>query len=155
MSLDVQIQLGEYRRAALVRIGDAHSLRRRKRYGFAMYAAGVAAECMLRAFRRLDRPHSAKHGLVAHFKACDEAKLGEPARKRIRNPIATVRYLWLNNFRFKDEAGIQNHLKQVQYYENLIRGSDSLKVACGELVDAATTIVTVGDERWRNLSEKK
>jgi hypothetical protein len=38
----------------------------------------------------------------------------------------------------------------LKYYERVKKGSDTLKVACIELMDAALGMVTVGDERWRN-----
>lgn len=58
--------------------------------------------------------------------------------------------MWLNNFRFADEKKLRKHLSDIKYYERTSRGSDTLKVACLELMDAALTIVTIGDERWRN-----
>jgi len=45
---------------------------------------------------------------------------------------------------------LRRHLNDLKYYERAKKGSDTLKVACIELMDAALGIVTVGDERWRN-----
>ena len=140
----------EYRSAALERIGDALELKRLERYSFAMYAAGVAAECMLRAFRHPDIEHLAHHDVVAHFDACDADRLGDRARRKMRGPVQTVHLLWLNNFRYSHEQRLRKHLNELKYYERVNRGSDTLKVACIELMDAALQIVTVGDERWRN-----
>lgn len=130
-------------------MGDATQLRRFERYAFAMYAAGVAAECMLRAFRHPDREHLAHHDVVAHFSACDEARLGEHARTKLRGPVATVHLLWLNNYRYCDEERMRRHLRAVARYKRVGRGADILKVASIELLDAALQIVTIGDERWR------
>jgi hypothetical protein len=63
----------DYRNAALERIGDAHQLKRLERHPFAMYTAGVAVECVLRAFRHPDREHEAHHDVVAHLAACDRS----------------------------------------------------------------------------------
>jgi hypothetical protein len=49
-----------------------------------------------------------------------------------------------------DESALRKHLSDLKYYQRLKRGSDTLKVACIELMNAALAIVTVGDERWRN-----
>jgi hypothetical protein len=131
-------------------MGDATQLRRLERYPFAMYAAGVAAECMLRAFRHADREHAAHHDVVAHFSVCDRERLGERAWVKLRGPVQTVHLLWLNNFRYSHEDQLRRYLNDLKYYQRVRKGSDTLKVACIELIDAALAIVTVGDERWRN-----
>jgi hypothetical protein len=131
-------------------MGDATQLKRLERYSFAMYAAGVAAECMLRSFQQQDREHVAHHDVAAHFALCDRDRLGERAWTRLRGPVQTVHLLWLNNFRYSHEERLRKYLNDLRYYERLKRGSDTLKVACIELMDAALGIVTVGDERWRN-----
>ncbi|HEY4015237.1 MAG TPA: hypothetical protein VGM06_17960 [Polyangiaceae bacterium] len=77
----------DYRNAALERMGDADQLKRLQRYPFAMYAAGVAVECMLRAFRHHDREHGAHHDVVAHLAVCDHDKLGARAWARLRGPV--------------------------------------------------------------------
>jgi hypothetical protein len=146
----VPTTLAEYHAVALERMGDAEELRRLRRYPFAMYAAGVAAECMLRAFRHKDREHPAHHDLVAHFGVCDRAQLGEHAWAKLRDPVQTVHLLWLNNFRYKPEHRLRQHLKDIKFDKRVKKGSDTLKVACIELIDAALQVVTVGEERWQS-----
>ena len=131
-------------------MGDAQELKRLERYAFAMYAAGVAAECMLRSLRHQDRDHLAHHDVVAHFAACDADRLGDGGRKRLRGPVQTVHLLWLNNFRYSHEQRLRKHLNELKYYERTKKGSDTLKVACIDLMDAALEVVTVGEQRWRN-----
>jgi hypothetical protein len=139
----------DYRDVALERMGDAYELKRLGRYPFAMYAAGVAVECMLRAFRHQDREHQAHHDVVAHLGACDRDRLGERAWIRLRGPVLTVHLLWLNGFRYASEERLRQHLSGTKFYRRVKKGSDTLKVACIDLMDAALEIVTVGDERWR------
>ena len=115
-----------------------------------MYAAGVAVECMLRAFRHREREHEAHHDVIALFGACDAERLGERARAKLRGALATVHVLWLNNFRYAHEQRLRQYLNDIRYYTRVKKGSDTLKVVCIELVDAALEIVTIGDERWRN-----
>lgn len=141
----------DYRYAALERVGDAVELRRLERYSFAMYAAGVAAECMLRAFRHPDREHAAHHDVVAHFRSCDAEALGDRATRLLRGHVQTIHMLWLNNLRYTHEFRLRQHLNGLKYYTRLKKGSDTLKVACIELVEAAVQIVTKGNERWKNL----
>ena len=87
---------------------------------------------------------------MQHFRTCDAERLGERARAKLRGAVATVHLLWLNNFRYSDEQRLRKHLSDIKYDQRVKRGSDMLKVACIELMDAALQIVTVGDERWRN-----
>jgi hypothetical protein len=140
----------DYRNAALERMGDAGDLKRLQRFPLAMYAAGLAVECTLRAFRHEDREHAAHHDVVAHLALCDRERLGERAWRKLRGPVQTVHLLWLNSFRYMDESKLRAHLNDLKYYERVKRGSDTLKVACIELMNAALAIVTIGDERWRN-----
>jgi hypothetical protein len=140
----------DYRSAALERMGDADALKRLERYPFAMYAAGVATECMLRSFRHTDQEHAAHHDVAAHLRVCDRDRLGERAWGRLRGPVQTVHLLWLNNFRYSHESSLRKHLNDIKYFERAKRDSDTLKVACIELINAALAIVTVGEERWRN-----
>lgn len=53
-------------------------------------------------------------------------------------------------FRYADEARLRKHLNDLKYYARSARGSDPLKVACIELMNAALAIVSVGEARWRN-----
>ena len=131
-------------------MGDASALKGLCRYPFAMYAAGVAIECMLRAFRHGDREHLAHHDVVAHLGACDRERLGERAWTKLRGSVQTVHLLWLDNLRYTHEPQLRRHLNDIKYYARVNRASDVLKVACIELIDAALIIVTIGDERWRN-----
>jgi hypothetical protein len=68
----------------------------------------------------------------------------------MRGPVQTVHLLWLNNFRYLHEQRLRKFLKTLRYYGPVKRGSDALKVACRDLMDASLQIVTIGDERWRN-----
>jgi hypothetical protein len=115
-----------------------------------MYGAGVAVECMLRAFRHGDHEHEAHHDVTRHLDVCDRSRLGERAWARLRGPVQTVHLLWLNNFRYMDERRLRRYLNDVMFYRRIKKRSDTLKLACIELMDAALQIVTIGDERWRN-----
>jgi hypothetical protein len=70
---------------------------------------------------------------------------------RLRGGVVTVHLLWLNNFRYLHRNRLLKQLNDLRFHHRVKRGSDTLKVACIELVEAALDIVTVGDDRWRNL----
>jgi hypothetical protein len=101
--------LDAYRIAALERIGEALSLQRAERYGIAMYIAGVAAECMLRAYH-VDRAFDERHDFIRLFQAFNLDRLGEAGRRRLRGPVQTIHQLWDNGYRFAHEAMVRAHL---------------------------------------------
>ena len=64
--------------------------------------------------------------------------------------MSTVHLLWLNNFRYAPEQRLRQHLRDSGFSRRVTRNADVLKVACGQVVEAAIQIVTIGDGRWRN-----
>jgi hypothetical protein len=124
-------------------------LKRHEQYGLAMYVAGLAAECMLRAYHAPDRAFDERHDVAQLFRRCDSERLGSRARARLRGPIQTVHLLWQNRYRYFSEDRLRSHLRSMRQHERGIRGkADFVKVRCSELVDACVRIVTVGEERW-------
>ena len=74
------------RNAELERMGDAGQLKRIERYPLSIHVAGVAVECILRAFRLPDRKHAAHHDVVAHTALCDHERLGDRTWMKLRGP---------------------------------------------------------------------
>lgn len=139
----------DYRHAALERIGESNALRREERFGLSMYAAGVAAECMLRAYHNSDRPFDERHDLAILIGNCDLGRLGEKARQRLRGPLQTAHLLWSNDLRFSHEVMVRQRLHRMRLDRDVKRGVDPLKAKCVELFDACAEIVAVGDRRWK------
>jgi hypothetical protein len=137
-----------YRLAALNRLGAADSLRRAGNYSLGMYVAGVAAECMLRAWHHPDLPFDERHDVVRLFGACDLDRLGDSARRRLRTPLQTIHVLWLNGYRYAHDEQVRSHLHELGLDRDVHRRADSLKVKCNELYDACAEVVTVGVARW-------
>ncbi len=137
-----------YRLAALNRIGAADLLRRDGNYVLSMYIAGVAAECMLRAWHRTDLPFDQRHDLGRLFGACDLNRLGDSARRRLRTPLQTIHSLWLNGYRYAHDEQVRSHLHEFGLDRDVHRKADKLKVKCFQLFDACSEVVTVGEGRW-------
>jgi HEPN domain-containing protein len=130
-------------------------------YALAMYAAGLAVECVLRAFRwRKDPSFEGRHDLAKLFKESGLSDLDE-ARMRARAVTAdevlkaavarqaavdTVAKLWSNNYRFASEARVRAHLKSLGLYRG-VRG-DVLKVRARDLLTAAQHIIDKGVALW-------
>ena len=147
--MSARVRAEDYRRAAGERVTEAGALRRAQRYTLGMYVAGVAAECMLRAYHRADAAFDERHDVIELLKACDLERLGEPAMARLRAPVQTVHMLWNNSFRYFDERRIRAHMRAMrQDRRGVQRGADFLKVRAKELEDACLEIVMVGEDRW-------
>jgi len=147
--MSARVRAEDYRRAAGERVTEAGELRRAQRYTLAMYVAGVAAECMLRAYHRADAAFDERHDVIELLKECNLDRLGEVAMTRLRAPVQTVHLLWSNSLRYFDERRIRAYLKSMrQDRRGLQRGADFLKVRAKELEDACLEIVTVGEDRW-------
>lgn len=70
-----------YYRAALERIDDAYLLHTHGHYTFAMYASGIAVECLLRAFRLLrNTSFDERHDLWQLWKTPSWRTRGETQR---------------------------------------------------------------------------
>jgi hypothetical protein len=126
-----------------------------------MYVAGVAVECMLRAFKlRRDPQFDERHDLLLLFKASGMLEVDpELLRGRglsdqqianhlreLRAAVNAVWGLWSNNYRFASEERVLAHLKRMR------RGrkgrGDYLKARALELLNAAQLFVVRGVLQW-------
>lgn len=131
-----------------------------------MYAAGVAVECMLRAFELLrDQSFDEKHDLLKLFRASGMLDIDPELLKRkglssenienhfreLQDDVMAIRTLWSNDYRYAAEARLRAHLKQ----KNLDRGyqGDFLKGNARELFDSARVFIEKGVLQW-NLLKK-
>jgi hypothetical protein len=137
-----------YRLASLNRLGAADLLRRQERFSLSMYVAGLAAECMLRAWRHPDRPFDERHDIARLFLACDLDRLGSHARTQLQAPLQTLAALWANGYRYAHDDQVRSHLREFGLDRDVPRKADKLKVKCDDLYDACAQIVTVGEIRW-------
>jgi hypothetical protein len=138
----------DYKQAAIDRIGEAYAIRRVGRHVLAMFIAGLAAECMLRAWHHLDRRFDERHDLVRLFGACDLECLGDSAVRRLRPSVQIIHLLWRNSYRYAREMQVRNLLRELRLDRDVHRNADKLKVKCGHLLDACSEVVTVGADLW-------
>src|SRR4051812_35093038 len=126
-----------YFRAALERIAQAQDLYRPgTRYALSMYTAGVAVECMLRAFRLKKTPaFEGRHDILLLFKESGMLQVAEETLKArgishdeidqhlrtIQTAANQVFALWHNNYRYASQARLLAHLKHLKLYEG-VRG---------------------------------
>lgn len=159
----------DYYRAALERMEQARSLFRRgldlpvNMHPLAMGAAGVAVECLLRAFiTRRNREFDGRHDLTRLYEQSGLWNLEPDVAKRRGLPeiqltrykrevdaaINTVHRLWQNNFRYADERRLRSHLHTI---DSTWRGrGDILAEKLRDILNAAGKIIERGTVLWES-----
>jgi hypothetical protein len=152
-----------YYRAALERMAQSVSLYTRdESYSLCMYVAGLAVECLLRAFRLLHDPtFDEGHDIQRLYKASGIHRVNRASLAfrgfteeeiddylwNIRSAVNDVALLWANDYRFASEERLRTHLKKNVELRRGVRG-EILKACALRLVNAAQTIVNKGSALW-------
>lgn len=158
----MQISAEHYFHASIERIHEARRLYRSgDSYAFSMYAAGLAVECILRAFRwKRHASFEGRHDLQRLFVesgllAVNEAQLhaNGVADDEIIQEIARLHgwmdlvvRLWENDLRFAPDALVRSKLGKLRRYER--KRGDLLKLSALELITTAQEIVERGAFLW-------
>jgi HEPN domain len=153
-----------YFQASVERIRQAHRLYREGKgyYALAMYAAGLAVECLLRAYVvKRKREFESRHDLLLLFKESgilnvDPAKIKargltdeqiEEHQQALWSSVNVVFIVWRNNYRFASEARLLAHLKKMKLYQG--KKGDLLKAKAHDLLKAAQEFIDKGVFQWR------
>ncbi len=153
-----------YFRASVDRMSQAHFLYRagQGHFALAMYAAGLAVECLLRANMMRRKPDfESRHDLLLLLKESGMLDINsdrmrakkftdeqiEEHRAVLRSLANDVFILWRNEYRFASDARLLAHLKKMK----LQRGSkgDLLKAKAHELLNAAQGFIDRGVLQWQ------
>ena len=152
-----------YFRASLERMNQAQFLYRQGTgyYALAMYVAGLAVECLLRAYMvKRQREFESRHDLLLLFKesgilTVDPDKLRakgltdeeiDEHQKIMWSSVNDVFILWRNNYRFASEARLTAHLKKMKLYPGT--KGDLLKAKTYDLLKAAQVFIDKGVFQW-------
>jgi hypothetical protein len=137
-----------YADAAREHITVAFELHSTQRYALAHYVAGLAVECMLRAFKsRLDPVLDERHDLGrlarrGHF--FDGAS--EKRQPFIAACLGEVVTRWDNGHRYRSESALRRFLTSRRLF---VGKGDLLKNSSRRIVNAALEVVTFGAEQWK------
>ena len=148
-SADQRALAETYRDAGLQHITVAREVYDFEWYAPANYLAGLAVECVLRAYRTMiDPAFDARHDLGLLFRL---ARFGDviPPQDivRVSTALDVVVTLWSNDHRFLDESALRRRGTKRRRYRG-IKG-DFLKERVRQLVAASDIIVTTGAVRWK------
>ncbi len=145
----MQIPPDDYIAGAGERIQAARLLYASGLYVDALYLAGVATECVLRAFAVDDTPEfDGRHDLSVLLKAATlERFVGEKQRETIAGHLGTVWARWKNNYRYLGEDRMRSEVKRLRLDRGL-RG-DVLKENARLSLESALAIVNKGTFQWK------
>ena len=138
-----------YKIAAMDRVLEAAEMYGTERYVMAHYCAGLAVECMLRAYQvRLNAEFDAKHNLRKLAKTSKFTDLFPRERsEEYARLFAEVIARWNNDFRFRSVKSLRKFLVHFRLYEG-VKG-DLVKESALRIVNAATRLVELGVSKWK------
>ena len=153
-----------YYRASVERMSQAQHLYRVGvgYYAVAMYNAGLAVECLLRAYMlKRKRQFESRHDLLLLFKESgildvDPDKLKakglieeqiQAHQKVLWTSVNEVFILWRNNYRFASEARLLAHPKQMKLFQGA--KGDLLKAKAHDLLKAAQRFIDREILQWQ------
>jgi len=145
----MRIEAADYVNAARERLNDAELLYEKARYSFALYAAGVAVESLLRAYIvRLDPKFEAAHNLELLLDASNLRYIVAPDEsQQLYQAIVALYRRWRNDLRYISNNRLRRRLKKDKL-DRGIRG-DFLKENCRFAIENAAFILKVGVARWK------
>jgi len=138
----------DYRIAAEEHVTAANQLYGLKRWALAHYVAGLAVECMFRAYRcRVNTQFDERHNLRDLARASGFLDIIPPERvEAILAALEGVVARWQNDHRFRSEAALRRFLVDNSLYLK-IKG-DFVKESSRRIVNAATELVNLGARQW-------
>lgn len=145
----MRIETADYVTAAQERLSNARLLYEASHYSFALYAAGVAVESLLRAFIVRKEPVlEAAHNLPQLLRTSQLNHQISPAEsEEIHIALIALALRWKNDLRYTSNQRLRRRLKK-QKLDRGIRG-DFLKGNCRIALDMASTIMRIGVKAWK------
>jgi hypothetical protein len=116
----------------------------------AAYVAGLAVECIFRAYHcRVDPEFDSRHDLAALFEACGFEQVLPPDRMHEYNGyVGTITSQWSNNHRYRSKKALRAYWKRMRV-DRKVREGDFVKESTRRMVRAARELVAIGAQRWQ------
>jgi hypothetical protein len=147
---NVNLTPDEYRWAALDRVRAAEVLHAATKYAAAIYFAGVAVECILRAYRlRIDKEFDSRHDLPALLTASGlRDYIPTKRRGEVAAALGDVWSRWKNDYRYASDDRVLRDLRD----RGLTAGlkGDPLKESSRRVFEKAHELVGLGVARWNS-----
>ena len=137
-----------YKEAAKEHKTLAAELHNSGRYVMAHYVAGLAVECILRAYQyRINPVFSGRHDLQALYREAGFASLVDPEEEHeITVAFTEVLRRWSNSHRYRSEAALRLFLRRA----NLGQSGKFVRESSRRIVGAAIVLVDQGVLKWKD-----
>ena len=137
---------GVYKEAAQEHKTLAIELHADGRYVMAHYVAGLAVECILRAYQyRLNPVFSGRHDLQALYRDARFASIVAPdEEQKVTSALIEIVRRWSNSHRYRSERALRLFLRRA----NLGQTGKFVRESSRRIVDAAIVIVDQGVLKW-------
>lgn len=150
----MKLTADEYYRAAQDHAEDAQLLYDESRYVIAHYVAGLAVECMLRAYAvRNGAMFDGRHDLKKWFELArfDEV-IAKPRLETVAFAYHTVFVQWNSTQRYYSDVLLRALFRNTRL-DRGIQG-DAVKELARRIVEAAFIVVNEGTAQWKNWKKK-
>ena len=119
-------------------------------YVAAHYSAGLAVECLLRAYRmRIDPQFDSRHQLDNLRKAARfYADIPAERQPDTAAAMSEVVQLWRNDHRFRSSASLRKWVNRQAAF-SWVKNKDVLKMSARRITNAALVVISEGIRRWR------
>lgn len=139
----------DYREAAGERLDEANGAFQRGDHVAVHLAAGLAIECMLRAYRvRVSPDLEERHDLFL-LSAAYLRRVPPRRKEELRDEINEATILWQNNHRYCSSRRLVAYLNRVGRYR---REREMLRANTARMLGIARRILEYGEERWQESS---
>ncbi len=144
----MKLTADEYFQASQDHIEESRLLLNEGRYAFSHYAAGLAVECMFRAYAvRNGAAFDGRHDLSKWFELARFDGVSDPSRlERIAAAYNIVALQWNSTQRYYSEGFLRAHFRNNRF-DRGIKGN-VVKELTRRIVEAAFEVVTEGKLRW-------
>jgi len=135
-----------YRDAAEEHVSLAQELHDEGRCVMAHYGAGLAVECMLRAYQyRINPVFSGRHDLQALYRDAQfDTALSPDEKEKANAALTEIARRWSNSHRYRSEEALRLFLRRA----NLGRKGKFVRESSRRIVNAALVIVEIGALKW-------
>lgn len=141
--------------AARSHIEEARVLYKETRYGYSIYTAGLAVECLFDAFVLLNEPEHVfdeKHDLNKLMKRSKLLELSKIERKKKLTAAFNFVYTyWDNLYRFASDGEILSSINKKKFKN--VKG-DLLKFVARSVYENAAEIIKRGEAKWQQYESK-
>jgi HEPN domain-containing protein len=150
----MKLTADEYRRAALDHVDEARLLYEENRYVLAHYIAGLAVECIFRAYAvRNGEPFEGRHDLSKWFELArfDEV-IAASRSETVSAAYNVVVTQWSSTQRYYSDGFLRAYFRNA-HLDRGIKG-DAVKELTRRIIEAALEVVTEGKVRWTIWSRR-